>query len=220
MKNGGKLSFLLVGCLLVGATGCATRGYVRGEVNKGMTNVREEMGRSDQALRAGIDDASLAASRADSRAMAAENGVGTVRGLALGDTEFKEVGRHNVYFAFDSAKLTDEGRRALDTAAREMGSNLRSCVELFGFADPVGPEAYNLQLGERRAEAVRRYLVETGAVPLTRIVTMSFGENYPSREKPAAEDNAKLRQVLLVLVERIEPTGTTGRAEEKVLSQK
>ncbi|RPJ43710.1 MAG: OmpA family protein [Candidatus Latescibacterota bacterium] len=217
MRRNGMVGVLLVGVVALGGAGCATRGYVRDEVRKEITTLRGDMGRSDEVLQRGVDDAGLVASRAELRAEAAEHGLGSVRDLALGNSEFKEVGRHRVYFDFDSAELEGEAVQTLDAVARDAGSNLRACVELFGFADPVGADWYNVSLGERRADAVRRYLVESGSVPLTRIETMSFGETWPAREKPAGGDHAQLRQVLVVLVERVEASSTE---EEKILSQK
>jgi outer membrane protein OmpA-like peptidoglycan-associated protein len=211
------VGILLVGVIAAGGAGCATRGYVRDEVRKEITSLRGDMTRTDESLQRGVDGAALAASRAELRAEATESGLGSVRELALGHSEFKEVARHRVYFDFDSAELADGSTQTLDAVAREAGKNLGAYVELFGFADPTGADWYNVSLGERRADSVRRYLVESGSVPLSRIETMSFGEDWPAREKPAGDDHAELRQVLVVLVERVEPGGAP---EEKVLSQK
>lgn len=82
-----------------------------------------------------------------------------------------------VYFAFDSSELTPAGR---DTIARN-GDCARqrsiSGVTLTGYCDPRGTEQYNLALGERRAQAVRRYLVSLG-VPESALSTHSVGSEF------------------------------------------
>jgi OOP family OmpA-OmpF porin len=68
-------------------------------------------------------------------------------------------------FAFDSAKLTDEGRSRLDSALNQIPD--RSMLQdkritITGFTDRLGPEGYNQKLSEARAQAVHDYLVSKG----------------------------------------------------------
>ena len=81
------------------------------------------------------------------------------------------------YFDFDSSSLTDEARGQVDAhIAALLGNN--DSVRLEGHTDERGTREYNLALGERRANAVRDYMVANG-VPSYRIETISYGEENP-----------------------------------------
>jgi peptidoglycan-associated lipoprotein len=81
------------------------------------------------------------------------------------------------YFDFDSSSLTDEARAQVDAhVAALLGNN--DSVRLEGHTDERGTREYNLALGERRANAVRDYMVANG-VPSYRIETVSYGEENP-----------------------------------------
>ena len=81
------------------------------------------------------------------------------------------------YFAFDSSALTDEARASIDAHIAALLTNDHS-VRLEGHTDERGTREYNLALGERRANAVRDYMVANG-VPSYRIETISYGEENP-----------------------------------------
>jgi len=80
-------------------------------------------------------------------------------------------------FAFDSSALTDEARVAVDAHIGALLTNDQS-VRLEGHTDERGTREYNLALAERRANAVRDYMVANG-VPSYRIETISYGEESP-----------------------------------------
>lgn len=82
-----------------------------------------------------------------------------------------------VHFEFDSAVLDAEARAALD-AATECLRQVPGAVRLEGHCDDRGTTEYNLALGLRRAESVRRYLVGKGVSP-TRMDATSYGEERP-----------------------------------------
>jgi peptidoglycan-associated lipoprotein len=82
-----------------------------------------------------------------------------------------------VYFAFDSSALTDEGRAVLDAHIAALRGNDHK-IRLEGHTDERGTREYNLALGERRANAVRDYMVANG-VPTYRMETISYGEENP-----------------------------------------
>lgn len=82
------------------------------------------------------------------------------------------------YFDFDSSALTDAARAAVDAhIAVLLGDD--SSVRLEGHTDERGTREYNLALGERRANAVRDYMVANG-VPSYRIESISYGEENPA----------------------------------------
>lgn len=83
-----------------------------------------------------------------------------------------------VFFATDSSTLSPEARAILDRQAAwmEKFSGVRVTVE--GHCDERGTREYNLALGERRATAVRNYLVAKG-VAASRVSTISYGKERP-----------------------------------------
>ncbi|MFZ9035762.1 MAG: OmpA family protein [Francisellaceae bacterium] len=83
-----------------------------------------------------------------------------------------------VYFAFDSDKLTADGRQCLDQAAQYL-KQYHQPVRLAGNTDPRGSEKYNFNLGQRRADAARVYLLKQ-QVPANLICAVSYGKLRPS----------------------------------------
>ena len=82
-----------------------------------------------------------------------------------------------IYFAFDSSAMSSEGRRVADAHIALLQSNSRN-IKLEGHTDERGTREYNLALGERRANAVRDYMVVNG-LSSGRIETVSYGEEDP-----------------------------------------
>ena len=84
----------------------------------------------------------------------------------------------DVYFDLDNAVIKDEGRTALTSNANYLKRRTSVRVTIEGHCDERGTAEYNLGLGERRANAVKAYLVELG-VPGDRIVIVSKGKEAP-----------------------------------------
>ena len=88
-----------------------------------------------------------------------------------------------IYFEFDSSELRPEDADVVSRHAMQLSSNSGISVRLEGHADERGSREYNIGLGERRAQTVRRMLLIQGA-SAAQISTVSFGE-----ERPAAFGN-------------------------------
>ena len=84
-----------------------------------------------------------------------------------------------VYFAFDSATLRPESQQVVRQQASWLDANPGARVTIAGHADERGTREYNLALGDRRANAVRSYLIGLGITP-ARIDTISYGEERPA----------------------------------------
>ena len=83
-------------------------------------------------------------------------------------------------FAFDSADLTADGRNQLDQVVGSLTAKQleNKQIEITGYTDRIGPESYNQTLSERRAQAVRDYLVSKG-LPSDAISTQGLGAAKP-----------------------------------------
>ena len=101
----------------------------------------------------------------------------------------------NVPFAFNRADLGDAAQTSLVPLVRELQQNPKLLVELEGYADPKGPRDYNVELSQRRVEAVRRYLVQNG-VEVSRIHSIGLG---PIAD-PKLSDAAKRRVTVKLMV--------------------
>ena len=83
-----------------------------------------------------------------------------------------------VYFAYDSSTVADAERAKIEEVASFLRNGATKAVVVEGHCDERGSNEYNLALGERRALAVRAYLVGLG-IGAERIQTKSFGEEQP-----------------------------------------
>jgi peptidoglycan-associated lipoprotein len=84
----------------------------------------------------------------------------------------------DVFFAYDATDITDEAKGIMQKDVDWMKKWTTTKVMVEGHADSRGTNEYNLALGERRAEAVRNYMVSLG-VPLDRMTIVSKGEEQP-----------------------------------------
>jgi peptidoglycan-associated lipoprotein len=90
----------------------------------------------------------------------------------------EEMDLGTVYFDFDSAEIRSDARPTLRENADALKLT-RILVTIEGHCDERGDEEYNLALGERRANSVRKYLVSL-AVPNSQLRTVSYGEAKPA----------------------------------------
>ena len=86
--------------------------------------------------------------------------------------------RSVIYFDFDSSEVRSDDTDVITRHAMQLASNPRVRVRLEGHADERGSREYNIGLGERRSQSVRRLLLIQGASP-AQISTVSFGEERP-----------------------------------------
>lgn len=117
-----------------------------------------------------------------------------------------------VHFEFDSAELSESGRAELMKAARWIRDNPGATVLIEGHADKVGSPPYNKDLAERRAAAVRQFLIAQGVQP-GEIRILSYGEGLPLVETERPE--RKNRRIVLTAVQK-EPIVETRTKTERV----
>jgi peptidoglycan-associated lipoprotein len=91
----------------------------------------------------------------------------------------KLAGFQTVYFDYDRSDIREDARGALRQNADKLNAGNLGTVTIEGHCDERGSTEYNLALGERRANAVKRYLVDLG-VPSNNLRTVSFGEERPA----------------------------------------
>ena len=126
------------------------------------------------------------ASRLAAEAEACSGGVARTTELAA-----------DALFAFNEATLTRQGEAALNNLAQDLrGASVRS-IEVVGHTDPLGSDAYNMQLSEQRAQSVARHLASQG-VPADRIRAEGRGETQLKvTPEQCAAQGAKTRPALI-----------------------
>jgi outer membrane protein OmpA-like peptidoglycan-associated protein len=227
-------TFGVIGALLAfGSLGCATKKYARNRINERVTPVEQRTGELEETsrrntqdigriggditeVRGRVDraqtqaDAALArADEADKRTGAVEQSVSDLR------TNLDKYALQNtasVNFAFDSHELTAEAKSSLDRLAAQIRDRQNFILEVTGFADWVGSDAYNNQLTEKRADAVRRYLAEQHNVPLFRMRMLGFGELRAVGDNHTREGRAQNRRVEIRLLSRANSGATAQTA--------
>ena len=125
-------------------------------------------------------NASTAAAAVTSSADTAQSSVAAVVGGKASAQGVAPAGVNVVYFDYDSFALKPEARAVLERNAAHLQSNKQFKVQLEGHTDDRGGREYNLALGQKRAETVRRALTLLG-VSDAQVEAVSFG-----KEKPAA----------------------------------
>ena len=100
-------------------------------------------------------------------------------GQAEGQTANPLLKQTLVYFGYDRAEIRPEFKDVLNAHAGYLVANPQSRMVLEGHCDERGTVEYNLALGERRANTVKRYLVVQGVNP-SQLESVSFGEERPA----------------------------------------
>lgn len=117
-----------------------------------------------------------------------------------GENEFSvALEEDKVFFGFDSSDLSARAREVLDQQIRWLSSNPdMPNIILEGHCDKIGTREYNIALGERRSEQVKRYMVSRGVSP-ERIEVRSYGKERLINLGDNPEDHAVNRRVVLVI---------------------
>jgi outer membrane protein OmpA-like peptidoglycan-associated protein len=203
----------------VGATGCATKNYVRNQTaplidhtsqleDKTAANNRQIHDVDDRA-QAGIKQTQGAADTAGQNAQNAAKSAGdaelaanlavhradSLESVVKGLDDYKPVASVSVTFGFDKAVLTRDDREQLDSFAAQLGSARAYILEVTGGTDSVGPAQYNYELSQRRADAVVQYLAAKYGIPARRFYLIGIGKDKQVAPNTTAEGRKQNRRV-------------------------
>jgi outer membrane protein OmpA-like peptidoglycan-associated protein len=197
-----KLTRLAMGVMALPLlAACATKGYVRDQVSVARTELtdtintkieaeRQERVAADEAIRADVQSL-----RGALDSLRSEFDV-KIQQVAEGLKFMMPV-----TFAFDDATVTEEAKPAITRFAQVVQQHYPSAkITVEGFADPAGTRNYNINLSQRRAEAVKQYLTEAGMMG-EMVATVAYGETrqvVPGAERDAmgAEKNRRVTFVI------------------------
>jgi len=111
--------------------------------------------------------------------------------------QYTPLAEQSIPFKFGSAQIDKDSFSTLDQAAQQVKANADAIVVLEGRTDATGDPTYNVQLGERRLDAVLRYLVVEQSVPMHQVYKMSYGEEQPVASNDTREGRAQNRAVVV-----------------------
>lgn len=114
-------------------------------------------------------------------------------------TQTKITLQADTLYDFDKATLKPEGKATLDKVAADLSKIRLEVIIAVGNTDSVGSDAYNMALGQRRAQSVKAYLISKG-VDGGRIYTESKGKSNPVATNATAEGRAKNRRTDIEVV--------------------
>jgi outer membrane protein OmpA-like peptidoglycan-associated protein len=216
---------LAAGLAVAGATGCATKNYVRNETaplvdrtnqlnektaannrqihgvdDRAQSGIRQAQGSADAASR-NAQDASKAAGDAESSANTAVHRADSLESVVKGLDNYKPVADVAVTFGFDKAVLTREEREQLDGFAAQLGSATGYILEVTGGTDSTGPAQYNYELSQRRADVVVQYLASKHGIPAHRFYLIGIGKDKAVAPNTTAEGRKQNRRVEVRLLE-------------------
>ena len=197
---------LLAAGLTAALAGCATTNTVdrkieqaQAETNRRIESVAgqvEDLQQKQQQTDVRLDQLSQESREALRRAQ--EAGV-----LAKGKVVFEQAFTEDrIKFKVDSYDLDRNAQQALtEFAGRVKVLETGYFVEIQGHTDDSGSAPHNDELGQRRADSVRRYLSREQQLPLNRMSTISYGDTLPVQSNKTAKGRAANRRVVLVVLE-------------------
>ncbi len=106
--------------------------------------------------------------------------------------------KDRVLFEYDSASISEESAKILDTQIDWLKSDPQIKVTIEGHCDERGTREYNIALGEKRAVAVKKYL-EKGGIETSRLKVISYGKERPAFFGTSQEIHAKNRRAVVVV---------------------
>jgi OOP family OmpA-OmpF porin len=246
-----KLAVAGLAIAVMGTAGCATKKYVRNSIQEsvqplqvGLKNTEEKTDANAQQIRSvdrraetGIADAQRAASQANDAANTADQHAQAAhqvaqQGVAAANLaqetadnldNYEPSRRTVVLFRLNRSALSTTDKQDLDQLIQSVKGLKHYVVQIQGYTDKTGSAQYNLQLSQRRANAVVRYLTLGGDIPLVKIYSLGYGKAAPAAPNNTRAGRAKNRRVdVVVLVPKLptqqgsataQATGNPGSAQ-------
>jgi outer membrane protein OmpA-like peptidoglycan-associated protein len=230
---------LAVSLAALGATGCATKNYVRTQTtplvehtdqldSKTAAN-NQQIHTVDENAQAGIRQAQGAADSASQNAQSATKAAGDAQTAALdvvhradsldsvvkGLDNYRQVSNATVTFGFDKSILTKDDKDQLDAFAAQLGTQKSYILEVTGGTDSTGPAQYNYDLSQRRADAVVQYLASKYGVAAHRFYLIGIGKDKEVAPNTTAEGRKQNRRVEIQLLTNMGGDQTTQSASSQ-----
>jgi len=235
---------LLAGVLLLVVLfgiGCATKGYVRNQVEPVINKVNEldqrtaenttQIKATDARVQQGLEtlntsteqanrratDADTKAQQAQQSASAANTNVNSLGETVAKLDTYHVVSQVAVQFGFADSRLKPAAKQALDEFSGKLSSAKNYLVVVEGRTDASGSENYNNDLSDRRAAQVVRYLVSKHHVPLFKVHAIGLGKERPAAPNTSASGRRQNRRADIKLMSNLgaaQPQGSTSTGSD------
>jgi outer membrane protein OmpA-like peptidoglycan-associated protein len=179
------------------------------------TDAGKRAAQAAEAAAAAQNTANQAGTRADAAnqaAIQAQQGVSRLDRSLQNLDNYRLVDTKQVFFRSGLSNLDKEALAELDSAIAALGNIRNYIIEIQGFADQTGSKALNLELSQRRAETVVRYLTVDHNVPLRDVRVLGIGSEFPNAVNKTREDRKNNRRVD-VKIYALDITGNQSQAE-------
>lgn len=218
IRRGAVLTLALgAGFSLLLSTGCATKKYVRTQVQPVAEHTKQldattaknqqDIQNVNQRAQQGIDHAQGSADKAQhqaqvasQQAQSAQQSVNQLSGVVANLGNYKQVATVTVNFAFAKSELTSADKQKLDTFASQIGNTKGYILALTGGTDSTGSAEYNFKLSQRRAKSVERYLIGNYKIPPYKFYLVGMGKEDEVASNRTAAGRAKNRRVTIQLL--------------------
>ena len=162
-----------------------------------VTELDSKTAQGMSAIKGDVQAVDQKAGQATTLAQRATGEINTLDQKFQNRNQYSVLGEKAIQFKFDSDKLSDTFKTDLDQIADAVIQNPNAIVVLEGRTDSTGNGDYNVKLGERRVEAVRRYLAVDKNVPVYRIHVISLGAARPIASNDSRDGREKNRAVTI-----------------------
>jgi peptidoglycan-associated lipoprotein len=187
------LSLLVLAGFL--AWGCASTSSVKKRTQEIEDKLNTQTQQLDQKI-SGVDaKAEEAKKMADDAWKKAEEAA-----RSKGYVNYRVIGERDVNFDFDRYDLGKISQDILDEIGTTMQQKPELILEIAGYTDNIGPDEYNVILGNKRAESARRYLADKFDIAIFRMFEISFGESKPKALNDTRSGQAANRRAALMLL--------------------
>jgi len=215
---------LAASLVVVGASGCATKNYVRTQTvplvehtdqldtktaannqqvhavdDRAQAGIKQAQGSADAANQ-NAENAGKAAGDAETAALDVVHRADSLDGVVKGLDNYKSLANVSVTFGFDKSILTKDDKDQLDTFAASLGAQKSYILEVTGGTDSTGPAQYNYDLSQRRADAVVQYLASKYGVAAHRFYLIGIGKDKEVAPNTTAEGRKQNRRVEIQLL--------------------
>src|SRR5579875_3139658 len=227
-RNSIKLMALGVGLVVLTTAGCATKKFVRQSVQESIQPLQASLNKVDQKTDQNAEQirdvdrkAERGIAQAQNAAAQAAQQVGE-KGLAQANEaqemvnnidNYKPAQQATVLFGFNKSILTTEDKQRLDQLVQNVKTLKHYVIEVQGYTDSTGSKAYNLQLSQRRADAVVRYLTMNGDIPLVKIHNLGYGEAAAVNPNNTRKGRALNRRVQITVFVPQMPNASQSAAQ-------
>ncbi|HWR82692.1 MAG TPA: OmpA family protein [Candidatus Deferrimicrobium sp.] len=189
-----RLVGILLGMAVLLAAGCGVnQTYVQQQIAQSEARTDSKV----SAVKDQTDANAAEIARLQSLAQQLSDKTDLAINQAKGFEKYQVLWEGVINFDFDSYEITDVAAATLNEGGQEMEKHPESLLEIDGHTDQRGSSKYNLLLGEKRADAAKRFLVDHFGISLYRLFIISHGEEKPIALPDERNAGARNRRVIL-----------------------